>query len=231
MFLSRKLSAVSFVPLAALGVVVSLAAFAVSRGNDPAPSSGPPTGVGTVVKGLHSRVYEDGLLVSEAEAEDFRIIPRRFFVFNVKSLNEAVITNARIKLFERKETGEARKKDDPFGSLFREFTDKENATGVITRAVVKGMEVSIYNTEGLTHHLTAARADLKAGQNQTVFYHAALEHPSSKRVITTEKLLWDAQEREFRIPGEYTGSGPGGAFQGKGVRIDLNFRVRQLAPL
>jgi hypothetical protein len=227
----KRFPSIVILAVGALGFLVAWVVFPVSKGSKIAPASNPAITEGTFVKGLHYKVYRNGLLVSEAEAEDFKIIPKKFFVFKVKSINEAVITNARIKLFEQNESRESRKKDDPFGSLFREFTDKENGEGLITRATVKGIDVNIYKAEKLTHHLTAASADLKAGANQTAFYNVAIEHPSSRMVIRTEKLLWDTQEKQFKAPGRYTASSPEGEVKGKGIQIDLDFKMRQLRSL
>ncbi len=52
-----------------------------------ASGSDRPITEGTFAKGLHYKVYRDGSPVSEADVEDFRIVPRNFFVFRVKSLN------------------------------------------------------------------------------------------------------------------------------------------------
>jgi hypothetical protein len=219
----KRIASVVVLAVGALGLLVAWGALPIRKGNEITPASNPPITDGTYVKGLHYKVHENGSLVSEAEAEDFRIVPKRFFVFRVKSVNEAVVTNARIKLFK---LNDSRKdsKDDPFGSLLKEFGD----SGLIVKAVVNGIDVNIYKAEKVTHHLTAAKADLMAGANQTAFYDAAIEHPPSKTVIRTAKLLWDTEKRKFRVPGQYTASGPGGEFRGKGVQIDLNFKMERM---
>ncbi len=215
------------VTLGALGFLAGWMAFPEGKGRGIEPGAIPPVTDGTFVKGLHYKVYKNGSPASEAEIDDLRIVPRNFFVFRIKSINEAVITNARIRLYDPSQ----KRRDDPFRSLFKEFTDQENGFGLITRAVVKGIDVNMYHAQKVTHHLTAAKADLMAGSNQTAFYDATIEHPSSKTVVRAAKLLWDTQERKFVVPGRYTLSGPGGDVKGEGVQIDMNFKMKQLRSL
>ena len=219
----KRLALAVVLGIVGAGLLVVWTALLGGRGSNVVLGSNPEITEGTFVEGLRYRVHRNGSLVSEVEAEDLRIIPKSFFVFRVKSINEAVVTNARIKLFKLNETKKDIK-DDPFGSLLKEIADRD----LIVRAVARGIEVYIYKAEKVTHHLTAAKADLMAGANQTAFYDATIEHPLSKTVIRTAKVLWDTEERKFMVPGRYTASGPRGKSIGRGVQIDLDFKMRQL---
>lgn len=188
-------------------------------------SADSPAPGGMSIKGLQYKVRSRGALVAETDIEDFKIAPKKLFVFRVKSVNEAVITKARIRLYphniesDTPREKEAAADDDPLGALFKEFTDRK--AGLITGVTVKEIDVGIYDSEVLTHRLSAARADFNAAKKLTTFYNATLEYPQLRKLIKADKMVWDAQAEMIRIPGSYTTSTRGGDSKGRGLQIDL----------
>lgn len=173
-------------------------------------------GEGALISGLRYKTYTNGTLMKMVEADEFRIVPRRFYVFRIKSLNEALVTNARISIFVPVGDHAKNKKDfpeDPFASLLKDLTDQESVNGVTTKVTVKGIEISIYHSKVLTHHLKAASADLGVSGGQAIFYNAVLEDVALRTRSIAKKMIWDSRTKKFRIPG--SPSGTAGA-KGKG---------------
>jgi len=184
--------------------------------------------------GVSSKVYDNGVLVSKMEAEMFKIRPRKFFLFNIKSVNEAILTNVKLDIYiknkglkEGKETAYI----DLLKPIFDATTGKGTGTGLITRAVIKGIDFNIFNSDILIHKLKARSADFMLQNKKIVFLNVTLEHPPSSRLISAERMIWDAQEGNFKVPGWYKSSTPKGDSKGKGVQIDLDFRINKLKAL
>jgi len=220
----KRIAFVAILLVGAVGVYLAWAGFTAKRGRAADPQSSPSITEGSFVKGLHYRVHDNGSLISEADAEDLRIVPKSFFVFKVKSISEAVVTNAKINLYKLNES-----RKDPGDDLFRAMVKEVSEGELIVKAVANGIEVNFYDeTEKVTHHLKAARADLVAGPAQTVFYNATLENPPSRTIIRTEKLFWNAKEKKFKVPGQYITFYRGGEIKGNGLQIDMNFKMKKL---
>ena len=166
-------------------------------------------GEGSRISGLRYKTYMDGTLIKMVEADEFSIVPRRFNVFRIKSLNEAVVTNARISIFVP-ETDEVDNKktlsEDPLNSLLKELTNRESADGLITKVTVKGIDISMYHSNVLTKHLKAASADLRAGGGQAIFYNAVLDGPTSRTRTIAKAMIWDQRTKKFIIHGGTAGA-------------------------
>jgi hypothetical protein len=182
-----------------------------------------------LINGLSYKVYNNGMLVSKMQAEVFKIKPRRFFIFNIKSINEAILTNVKIDVYINKKTKEGKeiKKDIDLLKLFFDSTTGRNkGMGLITRAMIKGIDLNIYNSDVLTHNLKAATAYFMLKKNKIVFYNVNLENPPSHKLISAEEIIWDAREKSFKVPDRYTASSPKGKIKGKGLIIDLDFNIK-----
>jgi hypothetical protein len=200
---SERFSALKVFVVSAVGCLIVWAAFPNRKTNEfPAPSNAEIRNEELLIRGLRYKSYSNGVLVAQVEAEEFKIIPRRFLVFQIKSINEAVVTNTKISIFSSREDNPGGGKGmDPFGSLFKEFTNKDSGVGLVTKVIVKGIDIVIYDSDVLTQHLRAASADLRSNGGAAIFYDAVLERPASRTRIKAKKMIWDSREKKFIIPG------------------------------
>lgn len=158
---------------------------------------------GLLISGLHYKTKKDGFLVSEIEADSLTVLPKRIFLFQVKSVNEAVLTNASIKLFlsapDRQSPGEGRAdfEVDPVGTLFREFNPAGRQAGFITNAKVLGVNIDIFHEGVLTQHVSAASAAW-GGNGSPKFHGGTVEEFPSRKRTTSDSISWDARRKKFR---------------------------------
>lgn len=174
--------------------------------------------------GLHAKVKADRL----------SILPRRFLFFNIKSINEAHLENAYIEIHLHDKVPQDMNLVPPVSDMFtqrKKTTAKHNPRrgfGLITRSLVHGISVKIFNADSLSIILLAESAYIDKRRHKPRFLHASLEDAGSGRRITSKEIIWDARDKEFLITGDYIMHSATGPVRGKDARVDLDFVVTPL---
>lgn len=212
----------------ALGLLIVLVFLPERKGSNTLPQSyNPPLSI----NGLSYKVYNNGMLVSKMEADAFKIRPRKFFIFNIKPINEVILTNVKLDVYINKKTKEGResKTDIDLLKLFLDSTTGNGTgTGLITRALIKKININIHNSDVLTHRLNASTAKFMLKRKKIIFYNVNLENPLSHKLIHAAQINWDTQKKVFSIPDWYEISSPKGKTKGKSISIDLNFNIKPI---
>jgi hypothetical protein len=86
----------------------------------------------------------------------------------------------------------------------------------------------MYKDRMLIIAVTADEAISNFTEKDAVLKGVQIEHRPSGKFITTKRAVWDAGERIFKIPGEYTATTPKGTAKGYGIKVDLNFKVEKM---
>ena len=94
-------------------------------------------------------------------------------------------------------------------------TALEGNSVVITRSIVQGISVKIYNADALSMTLRAESAHLDKRRHKPRFLHASLEDARSDRHISSKEIIWDARDKAFLIPGDYLAQTASGHRQGQ----------------
>ncbi|TAL71292.1 MAG: hypothetical protein EPN88_05765, partial [Bacteroidetes bacterium] len=127
----KKSSVVKIIFIFALGLLIVWAFLPEKKRSNTLPQSyNPPL----VMDGLSYKVYNDGILVSKMEAEEFKIRPRKFFIFNIKSVNEAILINVKLNMYiKNKKTKEDKEiaDIDLLNPIFDATTGKGTGAGLI----------------------------------------------------------------------------------------------------
>jgi len=171
---------------------------------------------------------KDNRLVARITADEFKVNPRKFFVFNINPFNEATITNAKMEVYLYEESPQ---NVDLFS--FRESLkslenkEKRKAVlkelGLVTRGVIKGLTLHVYKNDKLTFVVKAQRAHTDFRKNETKLMNVSVEDKTLKRNISSKSVIWDNKEKVFRVPGEYIMLADRKATKGKGLEIGLDF--------
>lgn len=207
------------------------------------------------ITGLATRVVENGVLIARLRADEFKIKPRKFYVFRINPINEAELKNVTIDFYmpQRKYrlsggeasivseegrkivlTGQSNPSEgetegiDVFESLFKTVAGKGKGTGLITGVSIDGMRLNFYKGNALTHRLNASSANITLASRMLTFHNATLENPAYSRTISADRIIWDKTARVFLIPGHYSDITPNGTISGRGARIDLDFKITPL---
>ena len=229
--LIKKVSVTSAVGLAALFILVALIHMKDSPHVPPIETKSSPYPVR--ITGLEYKAYEEGRLLSRVQADAFKVSPRRFWAFNIRPFNEAVLTNARVELYFYKDTppgpGASLGKLLIPGNKDRKSFPKE--MGLITRGVIKGLHLKIYQESKPAIIVRAGKAEIDFKKNEARLTGASLEDPASKNRIEAKSIIWDNRENVFTIPGEYVAVTSKGMKWGKGIRVDMVSSITPLNPM
>lgn len=163
------------------------------------------------------------------EADSLEVRPRRFMAFNAKSVNEAVLRNARMAFhtYENRE---------PYTDLFEfesaiPFTGngsnlgRSRVLGRVTRLVADRIFIQFFRDERKIVTLEAKAGLIDKNREEAKFFEAKLQDFQSGRVVSAKKMLWDRARKVFVIPGKYSDTGPSGHVIGKSVEIDMDFKI------
>ncbi len=184
------------------------------------------------LQGFTASTYEGDRLITKIEADEFKVNPRRFFIFNIKPFNEATLTNVRLDVHLYK--GMSSKTDLfsfsegvlPLMNGGKKFAVK--GMGLITRGVIKGFILKIYRADRLSMVVKAGRGYIDFKKKETKMKGVSMEDVLSGRLIKSSSAIWDDKEKVFNIPGEYIAMTPKGQARGRGIKVDLDFVVSPL---
>jgi hypothetical protein len=174
-------------------------------------------------------------LVHVLHAEQLVIRPRRFTVFNIKSINEALVENARFELHLYAKAATDNTLSDyekvlPFNQAKRGNHRHGAVVGMVTRLIANGVRVDIFRDEIPAIVLAAEYGLVEKRKPEAVFINAILKDSRSDRVVRSRTILWDEKRMLFVIPGPYVMSASGNDDRGKSIEIDLDFNIKPAVP-
>jgi len=184
------------------------------------------------IEKLLQTAYENNRLTVKIEADEFKVNPRRFWIFNVKSLNEATFSNLRLEIYLDNATY-SNAELFSFGKGLLSFGKKNTyeltKRGQITRGVIKkGLTLKVYKVDTLSFVVKAKEAYIDLNTKETKLVRASIENVLSKKLIKSRSVIWDGKDKVFKVPGKYIAQTPKGVASGKGIKVDLNFAVKLL---
>ncbi|NIO17189.1 MAG: hypothetical protein GTN70_09355 [Deltaproteobacteria bacterium] len=183
------------------------------------------------IKGISATTIRSGRVVSRIIADELSVKPRRFYIFNIKPFNEIGMTNA--KLEYHLSEGSTPEGGDPFSldehiSSLKGIAVSRSGLGVITRGVIKGFVLEVMRGEVPLLSVSSEEAQIDLEKKRTELIRACLQDLKTGKKITSNRIIWDAREKVFKIPGRYLAKSPEGNSRGKGIRVDLDFTVSLL---
>ncbi len=191
-----------------------------------------------VIKGISAQELKGGKLVYSFKADEFKINPRAFGVFLIQPIKEATLVNAFMEVYLSAQGNSTQEVDLFPSSLVSAATSSSNSKakrlsmsgiGVITRLVFKNLHLKIYRGEVLIITVAASEAFTNLKNKETVFKGVQIEHKPSRKFISTRNATWDAREKVFKIPGEYTAVTPKGKAKAYGIKVNLDFKVAKIS--
>jgi hypothetical protein len=170
-------------------------------------------------------------LVTLLQADNLSVIPRKLLFFNIKSVNEVHIANARIEShFYENDRGDTAIVPAVIDHLADRRNSKRNSNnylefGLITRVIVKDIFMQLFKADTLMLVLSAAEGRVDHKSKMPFFINAVLQDPTATNRIVSNKMIWDPQGRVFKIPGKYIAITDKGRSNGKGIKVDLAFTI------
>ena len=186
------------------------------------------------VKGFTTCEFNGDNVLKRLSADELTIGPRKYFVFNIRPLNEAVFSNAKIEThyyFDGNSKGQELDRLHLNGSLISGKGIKKSipTKGIITRCRLKDLFWKIYRDNNLSLIIQAKGAEINFRTKQMRLSDVCIEDRKSHKCIITRSVIWNEKQKTFKIPGHYIAMTPKGRVSGRGMQLDLNFVARPLS--
>jgi len=186
------------------------------------------------ITGLVYSAQNEYGVVHALQADQLLIKPRKFRLFNIRNVNEAVLNNARFETRFYADTTSEQPLfdyaavlpvgDDEGGSSHR----SRSGFGLVTRLVANRVKFDIFRSEQKSMTLTAALGLLEKKKREAEFLNATLSDMRSARRISSRKIIWDAKNSVFVIPGAYILHSAAKDVAGESIKVDMDFTIKPL---
>jgi hypothetical protein len=176
------------------------------------------------IKGINHTIYEDNRLVAQIKADEIKINPRKFYIFNISTLNELTVINADFEVYlypDIKKNGIF-----PFTNNILPVTEKQHMPkefGLITRGIIKGLSLKAHRSNKPFLIVKAANGYIDFKNKRIILEKASVEEISSGKRIISDSIVWDQKGKVFKIRDEYLAVTPKGKASGRGVQFNLDF--------
>ena len=183
-----------------------------------------------IITGVDFKSFDDTRFLIRIKADEIKINPRKFLIFNIRKVNELTITNANLEVYLQPD-GEDKNKE-PYllteNNIPESIYPKKNRAsdvrlGMVTRGVVKNIVVKMFNDQEPLLVIKAVSANIDFKNKEVKFKKVQVEHIPSGKLISASTILWDEQKECFKIPGKYFVNAPEGGVWGKKIQFDNNF--------
>jgi len=182
------------------------------------------------VKGLSASTVDGNRLLTHLQADEFKVSPRKYFIFNVKPFNEVTFSNVTLETHVYSDMGEmagGMSLISPNEKIMSAQGAKDTfeGIGIVTRGVIKDLVWKIYKADSLCLIVKAKKAHIDFKKKKTYLKNVTLKQMSPKRIIASKKVIWNGRDEVFEIPGDYLALTPEGKVSGKGIKLDVEFIV------
>lgn len=229
-FKNRQLDARAISPCWLIAYILSLVLVlggCESQPEELVPEQVLPNETSMSAKSLSFSNYEDGRLTSRFQVDQMVVKPRKFGIFRVKSINEALLLNA-LFVFHQYSAAEEKVSDRPEGASKKpDLTDgiqglaELRGVGRLTRAVVDGMTLEFLHDKEMVLRAQMEKAFIDLQKNESRFEKSVFQLSRQKIILLGEEAFWDKKNKKFIIPGPYRILEGGDRKTGTGIAIDL----------
>jgi hypothetical protein len=186
------------------------------------------------ITGFQQRTYNNRRLASLVKADEFKVMPRKQHflfnmspiinirpIFNIRPFNEASFKNAKLEVHLRPEPSAEN------GLFFigkNMLTSDLKGMGIITRVSIQGLSMDIYKDDILKLVLASDKARVDLRKKEVKLINATIKDQLTGKIIMSNVVVWDENEKFFNIPGPYIAITSKGKTIGKGIRLNLDFK-------
>ena len=209
-----------------------------NSGQHPVPARPPEPAFSpyvTLIKDFSLVTQDNHRILFRIDAKEFTIRPKKFFVFNIKSIDEIVITKALLATYlQKEETSYADVVHFTDINMIIDILDdaKKNTLKTMfstTGIKIKPFTLHVYKDEILSLIVHAEETLVTSRSQQEMrMRNCRLEDVLTGKSIMSREIIWDATQKAFKVPGNYLAVTPQGRATGKKIKVDIDFVVTAL---
>lgn len=183
------------------------------------------------ISGLALHQYQSDSLVAKMSADHFSVTSRKFRIFSILPIREAIFIRPKVEIFELQDSSAGGISLFPFFPNDRSGSDGSQESffskeiGLVTRVILKNLEIQIYKEGKLAVKLSAREGTIHPVKRDFQVSDVTMENPGLKRVVKSPRAVWKREENQFHFPGTYLLRTAGGEEEGKDLLMDLDFKI------
>jgi hypothetical protein len=156
------------------------------------------------------------------------VAPRKYFVFSIQPLNEALFEDFSLDYFRRPDSQsmfalsdiqETLLPADGKGMMFSGLFNLK--AGVITRGGIRRFTLTVYEGDAIKTVVKSAKAELDFKNNKMRLEDVSIEQHDAKRIIKSSEAVLKNSDGTISIRGKYSILHPEGVLKGSGVKMRL----------
>jgi len=225
-----------------LGLAITILFLSVGLGvglylnyDRPLPTAMPvlQSSVSMSVGGLDLKNFSQGKLAERIQVGQFMVKPRRFGIFSVKSVNEAIFLKTRIDLHPRpcldgkdggKDTGLLSAIDNSLQSVAQ-----MRGVGRVTRSKFTEFMMRLHREGEPPLQIHAREAFGNIPEKEFSLSECILQ--VGEKRLKASKALWNQERKCFIVPGEFVFWQGATRLSGTGAEVDLSLGLRVVGSL
>jgi hypothetical protein len=176
------------------------------------------------IEGFSLTRHQSEILVFRLVAGRIKVAPRKFLIFNIRPFNEAIMEDVRIDLFRYPEKESAEAEED-LGLVDSLNSLDTGNLGLVTRGIVKDLEVRFHEGENLVHWLQADKVRIDLEDRELQMSDVRICDLIENREIVTRNAVWREGGGRIDIPGDLIIDTPSGERRAKGWAFNLETHV------
>ncbi|PLX86219.1 MAG: hypothetical protein C0618_09580 [Desulfuromonas sp.] len=172
--------------------------------------------------------YDKDRLTARLSAGLVVVMPHRFEIFRIRSVNRLVMKDARIEAYFHQRDDKENIEGEVFSAAMMKNNFGSDLLGRIVEVRMEPVEVLLF-VEGVpSSRLVAQSAKSNPKTKELEFLDAKLVDLNTEREISSRLMKWNRSDKRFDIPGEYFGTTSRGRVRGRGLAISPDFSLTKI---
>lgn len=228
--------------IALFSLLILLTLSSVTFFSKPSPTQNPKTITNPLtgkqqiaIKGFTYTFTGNNKPLIKISATELAVKPRRFFVFNIRSVNKAFITEPLIEYYPQENQSIKTRLFNleeilPFSKTTRKSANREIPDSSISRIQLDDVRLNVIHDNNVTLSLVADKGMSENGQQGVNFFNATLHNQPATKSIRSRKITWDIGRELFLIPDYYQMYDDGVRTEGRSIQVNMDFTVSPYTP-
>lgn len=178
------------------------------------------------IHGFSFSSTQEGTRTISIKADKFSIQKKKLAYFRFGLISEAILENACVHLYGKKETSKHKsgyRQNLSFNALFSNKSLPSFSTKRISSVVMKPVQIKLYDEESEVSRISSSKAVISLTK-QNILFTGNVRVESSSRVLTTDELCMDPGEAVIKTDCPFILQTPEKQYKGRSLTTDVLLR-------
>jgi len=176
-----------------------------------------------VIHGFSFTSNQEGTRTILIKADRFSIEKKKLAYFRFGLMNEAILENARVHLYGKRETSKPKSGDRQnlsFNALFSKKSLPSFSTKRISSIVMKPVQIKLYDEQSEVSRISSSKAIIRL-KKRNILFTGNVRMVSSSRVLTTDELCMYPDGAVIKTDRPFVLKTPEKQWKGRSLTTDI----------